>query len=84
MRELSAATGGYARARSRLPLTMVNAVADGINAAITGTHKEIRQKGHKLFALDGASIRLEHTADKLEATHSAAPRKRRSIILWLK
>lgn len=63
--DLSAATGGYARARSRLPLAMVSSVADRINAAIIGTHKEARYKGHKLFALDGTSIRLEHTEENV-------------------
>ena len=63
--ELSAATGGYARARSRLPLAMVGAIADRINAAIAGTHKEECHKGYKVFALDGTSIRLEHTSQNL-------------------
>jgi putative transposase len=64
--DLSGATGGYARARSRLPLVMVSAVADRINAAITGTHQEACCKGYKLFALDGTSVRLEHTAENLK------------------
>ena len=63
--KISPATGGYARGRERLPLDMVDAVADEINAGIISTQKDDKFKGHKLFVLDGSSVRLEHSEKNL-------------------
>ena len=60
---LSGSTGGYSRARSRLPLFVVEEVSDKIQTSLNSTHKPLLQNKRQVFMIDGTSIRLPYTEE---------------------
>jgi putative transposase len=65
--KISPGTGGFSRARSRLPLRVVSATADRINNAIVASHLEQEFLGSKVYVVDGSSVRLEHSEENINA-----------------
>lgn len=65
-RGISGSTGGYSRARSRLPVESVEKAADKINGALITTHCEQTWKGRRVFAIDGSTLRTSYTPENCE------------------
>jgi len=51
-------TGGFSQARTRLPEKAVNEIADTINQAIIGSHREHLWNGRHAYILDGTDFRV--------------------------
>lgn len=62
----SRSTGGYSRARTRLPLESVEKAADAINEALISTHRAQTWKGRRVFAIDGSTLRISATEKNCE------------------
>jgi len=62
-RKISSNTSGLSQARSRLPLQVVEGVADGIASAILSSHKNQTWKGFRVFNIDGTDFRVRESGD---------------------
>jgi hypothetical protein len=60
-------TGGYARARERLSITVVEHVADEVSDALGAIRLKKPDAGLSIFAVDGTTIRLTHSEKNVRA-----------------
>jgi len=60
-REISPNTGGYSRAKQRLPLVDIEDVLEVINTGLMKEVRKINRKELKVYALDGTNFVLEQT-----------------------
>jgi len=65
--KISDNTGGYARARERLPITVVEHVADEVADALGAIRLKKPDAGLSVFAVDGTTIRLTHSEKNVRA-----------------
>lgn len=65
--KISGATGGYAQGRRRVSLDMVMSVADRLNEAIVYSHRKQTYEGRKVYAVDGSTVRIEHSEENLQS-----------------
>lgn len=66
-KRISGNTGGYSRARHRLPLESVKKVCDEVNAALHECRSSSGAKEKNIFIIDGSILRLSHTESILES-----------------
>ncbi len=65
--KISDNTGGYARARERLPIAVVENVADDVSDALSTIRLKKPDAGLSIFAVDGTTIRLTHSEKNVRA-----------------
>ena len=63
---ISSDTGGYAKARQRVPLSVVEGVADALNAEVTQALGRDKEFLSRVYIVDGTTIRLPHTKSILQ------------------
>jgi len=71
LKDIASSTGGYSRAKSRLPLVDVEDVVEAINEGlIKRSGKDAKRFGCKVYALDGTDFVVERSEDnkKIYAT----------------
>lgn len=62
---ISSRTGGYSQARKRLPIELVEQVADRLNEEILKYHRSRVRVSQDVFVIDGSTLRVAHTPDNL-------------------
>lgn len=62
--KISRRTGGYSQARTRLPLCVVEEVADRLNESILAQRCGAKTR-RDVFVLDGTTVQVAHTRDNL-------------------
>lgn len=63
---ISPGTGGYAQARKRLPLAVVEEVADKLTESVLLLERKQKKEAQELFIIDGSTVQVCHTADNLQ------------------
>jgi Transposase DDE domain len=66
-RKISDNTGGYARARERLPIATVEQIADDVSEALSEIRLKKPEAGPAIYAVDGTTIRLAHSTKNIRA-----------------
>lgn len=64
---ISGSTGGFARARERIPLEVVEQTADGVSVALEGHHARSTYMGFHVYVIDGSALRVPYTPENVEA-----------------
>lgn len=64
--KISDNTGGYARARERLPIAVVERVADEVAETLGKIRLKKPMTGPPIYAVDGTTIRLSHSAKTIK------------------
>ncbi len=64
-RRISKGTGGYSQARSRVPVGVVEQVADRLTESIISTHDRVGRERYNIYVIDGSSVQISHTANNL-------------------
>ena len=63
---IASGTSGYSQARKRIPITVVEQIADRLNETIlTYRRKQSRSVKDDVYVIDGSTIRVAHTPDNL-------------------
>lgn len=64
-KRIGRSTGGYSQARTRIPLEVVESIADRLNEAVL-TVRATPKTRRDVFVLDGTTVRVTHTKDNLQ------------------
>lgn len=65
--KISLRTGGYCRARQRIPRAVMQEIIEGLTAALqTELGKQLPPGKRPMYLMDGSSVQLQHRAELLE------------------
>ena len=64
-RDFANRTSGYSQGRKRVPLRVVEEVADLLNETILSEQRKRKKRSSEIFVLDGSTLQIAHTPDNL-------------------